>query len=160
MADWDLAIWLEDSIPVIYTDERHERSIARPMKIKFNENAKRPAFFNSLPESNHNEMIGFERPLGSFALIYLRDPASDPRLHDRFRAMQETFGESGIRHVKFREWTLVGESALEKIFAANSFADWASYTTALIDRIDPSPVQLVQDFKAKLVASRGESGSG
>ena len=39
------ATWLGDRIPIIYTEQRHSLSVGRVAKIKFNENAKRPAFF-------------------------------------------------------------------------------------------------------------------
>ena len=55
---------------MIYTDDGHLMSVARIAKIKFNENAKRPSFFNAFPELNHNEMIGFTVPLGKFAALY------------------------------------------------------------------------------------------
>ncbi len=149
-----LAVWLEDRVPIIYTDDLHERSIARVMKIKFNENAKRPAFFNSLPEINHNEMIGFEGTQGKYAVIYLRDPSSHDGLHRRFKAMERIFRSRKFDHIRFREWTLVGSSNLEKIFAANNFSDWCTYTTALLDGIDPTPVSLLEKFKVELASTR------
>src|SRR4030095_16307831 len=79
-----VARWLQDRMPVVYTDEVHLNSIARITKIKFNENSKRPAWFNALPEANHNEMIGFMQQFGKFGLLYLHDPASHPRIRQRF----------------------------------------------------------------------------
>lgn len=145
-----LARQLEDRIPIIYTDAIHQYSIGRSVKIKFNENAKRPAFFNSLPEINHNEMIGFESPIGSFAIIFFRDPSSDRRLDTRFETMRKIFKKRGLSHVSFHQWTLVGSTNLEKIVAANIFGDWCSYATALLDGIDPTPVSMVEDFKVDL----------
>ena len=55
---------------MIYTEAKFARSIANIVKIKINENAKRPAFSNALPEANHNEMIGYARESGPFAFIY------------------------------------------------------------------------------------------
>ena len=92
----DLASWLDDRIPVIYTDDAHMMSVARITKIKFNENAKRPAFFNAFPELNHNEMIGFREPLGKFGVLYLHDPESHPRIHQRFEVMQDVFAREQI----------------------------------------------------------------
>jgi glucose/mannose-6-phosphate isomerase len=135
---------------VFYTDAKYERSIARIAKIKVNENAKRPAFFNCLPEANHNEMIGFSRPLGRFACLYLHDPASHPRVPVRFEAMRTVFGDRRIDHVEFSKWTIPGTSPAEKVFAGITFADWMSYTLALLDGQDPTPVGLVEDFKKVL----------
>jgi len=147
----DAARWLNERIPVAYTDERHLMSIARIVKIKFNENAKRPAFFNALPEANHNEMIGYVKPLAKFGVVYFHDESSHPRVRQRFRVMAETFRRDGLDHVAFREWTMPGSTLLERTFAALVFAEWCSYSVALLDGFDPTPVELVEKFKKALV---------
>ncbi|MBI4272842.1 hypothetical protein HY621_03245, partial [Candidatus Uhrbacteria bacterium] len=45
---------LKEHVPVLYASARNE-SIAYNWKIKFNETGKIPAFYNVLPELNHNE---------------------------------------------------------------------------------------------------------
>jgi glucose/mannose-6-phosphate isomerase len=149
----DLASWLGDKIPVIYTDDSHLMSVARIAKIKFNENAKRPSFFNAFPELNHNEMIGFTVPLGTFAAIYLHDPASASRIRERFDVMREVFARDRIANVAFRSWEMPGASRAERVFAALMFADWCSYYTALLGGFDPTPVPLVESFKQELSRS-------
>jgi glucose/mannose-6-phosphate isomerase len=149
----DVAEWLKDRIPVVYTDERHLMSVARITKIKFNENSKRPAFFNSLPEANHNEMIGYVKPLAKFGALYINDESSHPKVRQRFQVMAETFRRDGLDHVAFREWTMPGTTLLERTFAALVFAEWCSYSLALLDGFDPTPVDLVEKFKTALVSS-------
>jgi glucose/mannose-6-phosphate isomerase len=148
----DTARWFADRTPVIYTDEIFARSIARIFKIKLNENAKRPAFYYSLPEANHNEMIGLSNRNKDerYAVLYLKDTASNENIHLRFEVMKELFAECGIGHVDFREWSLPGSTNLEKIFAGLMFGDWCAYTAALLSGRDPSPVDLVEDFKSRL----------
>lgn len=146
----ETAVWLRERIPVIYTDEAHLLSIARVMKIKFNENAKRPAFFNALPEANHNEMIGFAGPLAAFGLVYLHDPESHPRIRQRFNVMKQVFQHEKFDNVAFREWSMPGDGNVQRIFAALAFIEWCSYTLALLDGVDPTPVELVERFKQEL----------
>jgi glucose/mannose-6-phosphate isomerase len=146
----DLASWLGDRIPVVYTDDSHLMSVARISKIKFNENAKRPSFFNAFPELNHNEMIGFTVPLGTFAALYLHDPASVSRIRERFEVMRDVFGRDHIDNVAFRSWEMPGSVRAERVFAALMFADWCSYYTALLGGFDPTPVPLVESFKQEL----------
>lgn len=148
----NLALQLNDQIPIFYTDQNFERSIARVAKIKFNENAKRPAFFNVLPEANHNEMIGFSRPLGNFAIIYLKDPHGIEKNHKRFEVMEEVFKSESYDHVRFYTHLIGDTSPLGKIFLSHMFVDWLTYFTALIDEVDPTPVGLVETFKKQLVA--------
>jgi len=149
----DFAAWLGDRIPVIYTDDGHLMSVARIAKIKFNENAKRPSFFNAFPELNHNEMIGFTVPLGTFAALYLHDPASEPRIRQRFEVMREVFGRDHIDNLAFRSWEMPGSTRAERVFAALAFADWCSYYLALLGGFDPTPVPLVESFKHELSRS-------
>jgi glucose/mannose-6-phosphate isomerase len=146
----ETGVWLRERIPVVYTDQAYVQSVARITKIKFNENSKRPAFFNALPEANHNETIGFTRDLGRFGILYLHDPASHPRVRRRYQVMERVFAEQGISHVSLREWVMPGETRLQKIFGALAFADWCSYTLALLDGVDPTPVPLVERFKRAL----------
>lgn len=154
--------FLRQRIPVILTDDSYERSIGRIFTIKLYENAKRPALHASLPEANHNLMIGFSRPRGfpeqkaftEFGFLYMSDPDSDPRVHARFQVMQEIFKDRRYTHVDLRSWEIAGETRIQKIFAALVFADWCSYTLALLDGEDPTPVDFVEQFKRKLADSR------
>lgn len=147
-----IAIWLQDKIPVIYCDEMYHAAIARTAKIKFNENSKRPAFFNALPEANHNEMIGFTASMGLFGILYLHDQSSHPRIQQRFEVMKRVFAEGSLNHVSFMKWMIPGETKLQKIFAALVFAERCSYDLALLAGFDPTPVDMVEKFKSALVA--------
>ena len=135
-------------------------SVARIAKIKFNENAKRPAWFNSLPEANHNEMIGFSQALGAFGLLYLHDPDSHPRIQHRFNVLREVFAREGLNHVAFREWEMPGRTRIQKVLAALAFSEWCSYTLALLDHslelaqnLGQTLADLLADRNALLVAS-------
>jgi len=153
----EVARWLWPRVPLIYTDEKHLSSIARIAKIKFNENSKRPAFFYALPEANHNEMIGFSKEIAEFGILYLHDPDSHTRILDRFSVMENVFKDEGLGHVSFRKWEIPGVTKIQKIFAALTFADWCSYTLALLDGIDPTPVALVESFKKALASFGSET---
>lgn len=147
----ETAMWLRDKIPVVYTDEKHIMSIARVAKIKFNENAKRPALYNAFPETNHNEMIGFGKAMARFGIVYLHDPASHQRIRHRFEIMKRVFEREMLHHVGFREWVIPGDTNIQRLFGALLFADWCSYTLALLDGVDPTPVALVESFKGVLL---------
>ncbi|MGH8553717.1 MAG: SIS domain-containing protein, partial [Methylococcales bacterium] len=148
-----MARWLQDKIPVIYCDEAYHLAIARTAKIKFNENSKRPAFFNCFPEVNHNEMIGFTTgTLGKFGILYFHDRSSHPRIQQRFKVMQSVCENAGLKHLSFRQWVIPGETKIQKIFAALAFSERCSFNLALLDGFDPTPVDMVEKFKEALVA--------
>ncbi len=154
----DAAKWLIDRIPVVYTDEAHVLGVARPAKIKFNENSKRPAMFGAIPEINHNEMVGFTSALADFGVLYLHDPDSHPMVRHRFAVMEDLFDRKGLDHVAFREWEMPGvmsnfsttSSRAQRVFAALMFAERCSYALALLDGIDPTPVTMVEAFKEEM----------
>ncbi len=148
-----LAEWLGNRIPLVYTDQMHENSVARITKIKLNENAKLPAFYNVLPEVNHNEMIGLSGTTGDFGLLYLRNPSSHDRIQKRYVVMRDVFEKRGLRHISFADWDLPGKTHADRVFAGLAFADWWSYYLALLGGVNPTPVALVEDFKTALTSS-------
>ncbi len=97
------AEWINGNIPIIYSTASLFNSLARTTKIKFNENAKYPAFAGALPEVNHNEMIGFESDIGTgFRIIYLSDPDDSNAVINRFSTMSRLFEERKFSHVQTR----------------------------------------------------------
>jgi len=133
--------------PVIYSSPRY-KSVAMVWKIKFNENAKTPAFWNFFPELNHNEMIGFTNPQGKFLIIMLRDGDDHPKNLKRFDVTAQLLREKGIS-VEILD--MEGESVYYKVFASLLLGDFASYHLALRTGIDPTPVDMVEQLK-KLLA--------
>jgi hypothetical protein len=58
--------------------------------------------------------------------------------------------EESLSDVAFYRWDMPGETPLQRILAALAFADQCSYYVALLDGFDPTPVDLVQEFKREL----------
>jgi glucose/mannose-6-phosphate isomerase len=142
----ELAAKLVSATPIVYASPPYA-TVARIIKIKFNENSKIPAFWNVFPELNHNEMIGWTMPRGQYQFVMLRDAAERPRILRRMDLMAELLGELGLpSHVV----PIEGQTDLEKLFTTLLVGDWASYELALLLGVDPSPVELVQRFKRLL----------
>ena len=144
-----LAERLRGSVPIIYASQRNE-SIAYNWKIKFNETGKIPAFWNVLPELNHNEMNGFDvkdatRELShNFYFIFLRDPADHPRILKRMEVVEQLYKDRGLR---VEVMDLVGDTAFEKIFSSLVLADWAAYYTAEGYGLESEQVPMIEEFK-------------
>ena len=151
----ETAQWINGNIPIVYSSASLFNSLARTMKIKFNENAKYPAFAGALPEINHNEMIGFESDIGTgFRIIYLSDPGDSDAVRNRFSTMSRLFEERNITHVQTRKIDLSGDTRLGRVLGGISFGDWCSYHLAILRRVDPTPVDFIEDFKAELAKTR------
>ena len=145
----ELAKGLKNKIPLIYTSNKL-RSLARIWKIKFNENSKVAAFFNYFPELNHNEMVAYTNLLKqnqNFKVIILRDKAEEKNILKRMELTATIIREKKIA-VEFID--LKGKNLLEKIFSSLLLSDWTSYYLALNQKLDPTPVKIVELFKKKL----------
>ena len=142
----ELALPLASMTPIVYGSAAFG-TVAQIWKIKINENAKTPAFTNVFPELNHNEMIGWTNPHGTFHALFLLEPDAHPRLRKRIESTAELLRPHGV------SGTLVpieGRTRLEQIFGTLLVGDWLSYALALALGVDPSPVQMVEDLKKRL----------
>lgn len=144
-----LAKKLNGFVPVIYASRRNF-TIAWNWKIKLNETGKIPAFYNLLPEMNHNEMNGFDivpatRALSErFYFIILKDKTDHPRIQKRMDILEKLYSE---RRLPVFVETLAGQSPLEKVFSSLLLADWVSVYTAENYGLDSEQVPMVEEFK-------------
>jgi glucose/mannose-6-phosphate isomerase len=118
-------------------------------KIGCNENAKQVAWCNQIPEFNHNEFIGWsQQPKDKpYCVVDLRSNLEHPRVQKRFEVTERLL--SGMRpapHVVQVE----GETILEQVLWAVAYGDFTTLYTALLNGVDPAPVELVERFKKAL----------
>ena len=128
---------------------------ARRWKGQINENAKAPAFWNELPELNHNELMGWTslpHVAAASLAVFLEDAQSDERLRRRAAL---TGGELEARGVDCAHVATRGSSRLARLFSLVQLGDYASFYLALLYGVDPTPVGAIQDFKAKLAGGAG-----
>ncbi|MDA0836958.1 MAG: bifunctional phosphoglucose/phosphomannose isomerase [Planctomycetota bacterium] len=142
-----LAHQLVGKIAVFYTPEAYGRSVSRINKIKVNENAKSPAFWNTIPEMNHNEMQGFAFETYPLHFVFIQDPADSKSIQNRFKILGRQLKKKGYQITLFE---MPGDTNVEKAFAGLLYGDWASYYLALLRGIDPTPVDFIEDFKREL----------
>lgn len=142
-----LAATLAKTTPIVYSGESY-KSVALVWKIKLNENAKTPAFWNVFPELNHNEMVGWTLPQGKFTALFLRDMDDHPRIVKRLSITAELLREKGV---SVEVIDLEGESVFEKMFSSVMLGDFTSYYLALEYGQDPTPVDMVEKLKHLLV---------
>lgn len=130
-------------------------AVARRWKGQINENAKAPAFWNELPELDHNELMGWTSLPGMAAetlAVFVNDEATDARLLRRADLTAAVLAERGVAVEQV--WAQ-GDSRLARLFSLVQLGDYASFYLALLYGVDPTPVAAIQDFKAKLAGSAG-----
>ncbi|MBI2100708.1 MAG: hypothetical protein HYT47_01675 [Candidatus Vogelbacteria bacterium] len=141
-----LAKVIAGKVTIIYSSTLN-LSLAYNWKIRFNETSKTAAFYNVLPEMNHNELAVAD---SNFSYIFLRDSADDPRIKDRFSRLAGMFRSQGLT---VEEIGLEGATPLEKIFNSVILADWTSYHLALLAHRDPVGVPVIEEFKKPIKMS-------
>jgi len=149
LAGKKLAQRLIHKIPVIYASAANE-ALAYIWKIKLNETGKIPAFYNVVPELNHNEMTGFDvrsstKSLSSnFYFIFLKEGDDHPKILKRMKVLGRLYKRRGLpaETVKLRDHT-----KFYKIFSTTLLADWTAYYLAREYGVDPEHVPMVEEFK-------------
>ncbi len=110
--------------------------VARRWKGQINENAKAPAFFNELPELDHNELMGWTSvprvAVGSVA-VFLDDEREDPRLRRRAELTARGLAERGVL---VERGSASGSSRLARLFSLVQLGDYVSFYLALLYRVD------------------------
>jgi glucose/mannose-6-phosphate isomerase len=144
-----LARRLEGKLPVFY-GAGHLSEVARRGKCQWNENAKAWAFWEILPELDHNSVAGYGRP-GSLAphlhVLMLASDLYHPRHQVRFDVTAEILTQNGIPHEAIQ---VTGKSRLSQMLWAIHFVDFVSYYLAALNGTDPTPVDNIAYLKQRL----------
>jgi len=118
-------------------------------KISINENAKTVAWCNQLPEFNHNEFIGWtshpvDKPYGVANLL---SSFEHSRVQKRFVVTERLL--SGQRPAAINI-EAQGSNTLEHLLYLSVFGDFVSLYLALLNGLNPTPVELIEKFKTEL----------
>jgi glucose/mannose-6-phosphate isomerase len=122
---------------------------ANKWKICFNENAKNVAWVNQYPEFNHNEFIGWSsHPVQKpYAVVEIRSKLENERVQKRFVVSERLL--SGLRPAP-QVVEPQGETLLQQLLWASNFGDFVSLYVALLNGLNPTPVDLVEKLKVLL----------
>ncbi len=144
-----LARKLQGRLPVAYGAE-HLSEVARRWKCQFNENSKGWAFWEVLPELNHNAVVGYEFPpdlAKEICVLVLSSELYRPRHQTRLEVTREILEQKGVDHEVIR---IEGESLLAQALWAIHLGDYVSYYLAAVRDVDPTPVSAIAYLKERL----------
>ncbi|MBI2654304.1 bifunctional phosphoglucose/phosphomannose isomerase [Candidatus Woesearchaeota archaeon] len=132
--------------PIVYASEMLA-PVAYRWKTQFNENSKVASFCHTFSEMNHNEIAGFQTMNRSdFIAIFIRDKHDNERIKKRMDITKEIIST----RVDVEEVFTKGEHLLSRIFSGIYYGDFASYYLAIANRVDPTPVTVIETLKKKL----------
>lgn len=144
------AVKLMDVIPIIYS-YRPYRSIGYRFKTQLNENCKIHAFFEELPEMNHNGIMGWSPDVKYlkelFKVVLVRGRLESIEMYHRIAFLEELLKELDIEYIDIRSSStfLLGE-----VFELVMLLDMITYYLSVIRKVDPTPVFTIEKLKKYL----------
>jgi glucose/mannose-6-phosphate isomerase len=140
---------LHDRLAVIYGAEM-VAEVAHRWKTQINENSKAWAFYEVLPELNHNSVVGYEYPAElrrKFLVVMLNSEFLSPRVKLRYDTTKIIMEKS---KVEFEECKGTGKSPLADMMYLILLGDYISYYLAILYGTEPAPVKTIDFLKNEL----------
>lgn len=135
--------------PMIWGVSQESEWVALRWKNQLAENAKILALWSVLPELNHNEMVAICAAHHSQqALIYLNLETDTPV------ADAIALGLAADHLAAVETLSAAGRNRLERLLYLTYFGDFMSVYLALLQGIDPTPIQAIDQFKARLAQAQ------
>ncbi|MFA6610041.1 MAG: bifunctional phosphoglucose/phosphomannose isomerase, partial [Candidatus Omnitrophota bacterium] len=148
-----IASVLYGKFPVLYGGQDHMDSAATRWRGQFAENAKTLASTHLFPEMDHNEIMGWEHPkrlLKDFVAVILRDKSDHPRVSKRMDVTKKIIEKQGVEVIEVYS---MGKDLLSRIFSLIFIGDLVSYYLAMMNKVDPTPVEKIEYLKKELAKS-------
>ncbi len=141
-----IAKTLLNKIPVIYSLGSCEGAAVR-FRQQINENSKMLCWHHTLPEMNHNELVGWTEKNDALAVITFRTSFDYQRTIKRYELCKEIFAK--YSH-SVTDITAKGVSKVEQFFYLINIGDWISCYIADLKNIDAVEVNVITHLKNEL----------
>ena len=144
-----VATAMHGRLPVVYGAEFLSGAAYR-WKTQLNENGKVWAFYESLPELNHNAVVGYSLPAEVRERAYvvlLHSHLLHQRTSLRYQVTEELLLREGVAH---RQLDGVGDTPLAHVLTTVMLGDFVSYYLGILNREDPGPVSPIDYLKRRL----------
>ena len=150
-----LAEKIYGALPVIYGLGSWQGLIANRWRSQINENAKQLTFFNTLPELNHNEILGWvearKLSVGKYVGILLEDGSESAKMKKRAEVTESLIGDvCEFHHVQAK-----GDTLLKKLLSLAFFGDFVSIYLARLNEVDPENIDWLLYLKDELAKVPG-----
>ena len=138
------------TVPQVYGWEIYN-PIAKRWCTQFNENSKIIARYDSVPECNHNDIVGWsqDREISKkFTCLLFRDEKIESiYMSKRLDFMKTLFEDVAANVVEIQ---IKGKKTLAKMMYAMYLGDFVSCYLAILKGIDPTPVDVITELKRTL----------
>jgi glucose/mannose-6-phosphate isomerase len=150
-----LARELDGRLVYLYAGCGPLAAVALRWRQQLHENAKLLAHSAVVPELDHNEIVGWERPGAlhrGIAVVVLHDPEDAPEIRTRLDLTGEYARRQGAA---VHGWEAPAGPRLARLASAVQFGDYLSLYLALLAGADPTPIPSIDEFKRRLAGGRG-----
>lgn len=137
---------LLNKIPVLYSLGTCEGTVVR-FRQQINENSKMLCWHHTLPEMNHNELVGWTTRNESLAVVTFHTSFDYDRTKKRYEVCRPLF-EKYAHSVT--DITAKGQSRLEQFLYLIHIGDWISCYLADLRGVDPVEVNVIDHLKGEL----------
>jgi len=141
---------IKNKYAVIYAANRHLDVVLTRWRGQLAENAKTVSSTHVLPEMNHNEIVGWRHPanlMKDLAVIMIRDSGDHPRVNKRMDISKSIIEKEGAGII---EVSSEGSGLLSRIFSLIYIGDFVSFYLAVLNNVDPTPVDSITYLKNEL----------
>ncbi len=143
-----LAQSIGDRIPFVYAESAF-LALARRWKTQIEENAKRLAVFDEVPELFHNALVGWDatgsRDAARAAVLLLEWSGESPATRKSLRYLERLLSERSVRSERV---ILDSDDRLEALIGGIALGDHVSLFLADRRHVDPYPVEAITRLKA------------
>ncbi len=125
--------------------------VARRWKTQINENAKTAAYYEGLPELNHNSIVGTIYPEDGVRRLGVVQLISRRHDHPRVQLRQDATGDLLLQEAILNDRVYAaGESRLANQLSLIQYGDYVSYYLAMSYGVDPTPIPQIVALKARM----------
>jgi glucose/mannose-6-phosphate isomerase len=150
-----VAAKISDRLPFVYAESSF-LALARRWKTQIEENAKRLAVFDEVPELFHNAIVGWDatpRPdAGRCAALLLEWSQEAPSIGKSLRYLERLLRHRGARVIRV---PLEADDRLDALVGGIALGDHVSLFLADRRRVDPFPVEAITRLKSAMGGPAG-----
>ena len=147
-----MALKLYGKLPVFYAWSHHFEAVALRWRGQLAENSKQMSTHHLFPEMNHNEIVGWGAPqvlMDKNVVVLLRDSEEPKSIEKRIEVTKELIAPSVG---EITEVWADGSCLLARLFSLLCLGDYVSFYLAMLNGVDPTPVERIEELKRRLAA--------
>jgi len=141
-----MAEFLVDKVGILYGTTPFEPMLVRARQ-QFNENGKLLCWHHTIPEMNHNELVGWGGGDDRFATIFFVENNMHPRNKRRLEISKDVVLKKGA---SLMEVSPKGNSFIEQTLYFINIVDWASLYLSELKGVDPIDIEIIDYLKNEL----------